>query len=943
MNLLWDYEHEKEKIRDSWCYSNCLAKSRVQRLYGSCNTLRRRVSDFFEIDDKLLKLQEPPRTMPHAKLNVLRVLQVWVFYDSLIECKPNAISGIVQGKIYDLSLGQKSPQITMQHLDQVLCRKRHPCEIVCPQRTEKSGSYRLLDGHDSKLEELQMRFLSYGAEKGLQVLTYDDNSGILFYVENRLWISSEFVSPRDYLQKVSDVVFIALESSTGRRRGVGERACGQWKIKKVFTSGQHPSGNIGFWRCSVAPSHASAPRKRLCGYLESHGDIRGLLFTLKPNTKKKLQRFTATTYGVAQAVSDLDLSDLLGAADVKCNAPMSHNSAQILRFQIVPNKSLAQGSLTPHGSSWERPLLPDCVPEGARLLSVNASSRRREHLVRLQSIVDENSTTEVLASHIDVYLDPAKTKLSNRWLRMNTDKAVFVNENCVPASALPVRGEQTLYCVASNTLEVRGGGLRVEGLTLLPPGRLFLLLARLSFGLFKTGNVLDNTLVAKCISWLQQEESHPLEEMKHSWTDLVNSAVLFHQDAVVLGEELVCSPDFARRLAELFDEVDGYKAPFWDIESNPFTRENLTNWKRIYAQSKMVRSDSALSTGAEFRSSGTISYEPSSKQEGVSVHGRQTKKRNERKSDQQILPDVPRRNGLGGGLSQPSKNVQKRISSPKPQEQSRDTRNPQPVHLEDAVRSTTSRKASHQSDLLARPSCNLNSGFAPECTYRYPPESRKNEDRELIQIVPHTSSVLQADTVLKLERFPASTLELCRRLFTTTLSPGQSVCVYEFPSTNILSLIVDQVRTTLGMSVRQPMNIEDDSEWLLFAVRTNDSRAFYYARFQNQGLCLIPTATRTAALPMWMKNEDSQRPLQVDEALDCVPPFFRDGIRKVMSIVSVKGKKGTKVPVLVFESIELALRMEAAFWLDRQFQDELHWYEMGNVPTMIQNLVNACK
>jgi hypothetical protein len=274
---------------------------------------------------------------------------------------------------------------------------------------------------------------------------------------------------------------------------------------------------------------------------------------------------------------------------------------QILVFRekdLPLSSSDRGGNLFPHHTfsepSWGRPVLRNCVPEGVRLLSVLASGRRREHLLRL---VDGPSGESGAERTIDVLIDPSKTKLLNRWKRMNSDLAVYVNENCVPATALPVDGKETLFCVASNILEVRGGGLRVEGLTLLPPGRSFLLLARLSFGLFKSENLDDGTLVDKCVLWLKQDGSLPEgdKQREASIRESVVRAVQYHKDSLVLGEELACFVPFAQRLVDLFNGVDGYDAPSWDILSNPFTKSNLQRWKHNYVESKMMRLDSLSS------------------------------------------------------------------------------------------------------------------------------------------------------------------------------------------------------------------------------------------------------------------------------------------------------------------------------------------------------------
>ena len=113
-------------------------------------------------------------------------------------------------------------------------------------------------------------------------------------------------------------------------------------------------------------------------------------------------------------------------------------------------------------SSWKRPLFAD-IPEGARLVSVLASGQRRGgHRLRFP---EEGSDDPELA--IDVFL-AKESRISDRWLRCDgTGKMAYVPEGAVPASA--TSAGYPLFACCANTLEVKGGTVRVEGMTLLPP------------------------------------------------------------------------------------------------------------------------------------------------------------------------------------------------------------------------------------------------------------------------------------------------------------------------------------------------------------------------------------------------------------------------------------------------------------------------------------------
>jgi len=64
----------------------------------------------------------------------------------------------------------------------------------------------------------------------------------------------------------------------------------------------------------------------------------------------------------------------------------------------------------------------------------------------------------------------------------------------------------------------------------------------------------------------------------------------------------------------------------------------------------------------------------------------------------------------------------------------------------------------------------------------------------------------------------------------------------------------------------------------------------------------------------------------VKDAKKCVPPKFRQFLAKETTI-HLDGEK--KIKAMLFESIDLALRMEAAFCLERLFGlKNKHWYDL---------------
>jgi len=95
------------------------------RLIGTRNNLISRVADFVKLDPGLLKVTDPPARMPHAKLTLLRILQVFCFSDTIIEYRPPANLKPSPDGSFRVSLRTLGQDIEESHLTNVLRSERH--------------------------------------------------------------------------------------------------------------------------------------------------------------------------------------------------------------------------------------------------------------------------------------------------------------------------------------------------------------------------------------------------------------------------------------------------------------------------------------------------------------------------------------------------------------------------------------------------------------------------------------------------------------------------------------------------------------------------------------------------------------------------------------------------------------------------------------------------
>ena len=171
----------------------------------------------------------------------------------------------------------------------------------------------------------------------------------------------------------------------------------------------------------------------------------------------------------------------------------------MLQFASLDLKSNTQpGKITQkvvlHGDTevddTVRPLVAQDAPRGLKLLSVLASERRRDNFIRLSSSVEENGVPHAKPSEIDINIPRALSINNGRWRMKTGGGMAFVPANSIPSSCMPLdeREDTVLFACCANTLELKGGSFRVEGLTLLPPGKIWVGLALLTFGIHpKTG------------------------------------------------------------------------------------------------------------------------------------------------------------------------------------------------------------------------------------------------------------------------------------------------------------------------------------------------------------------------------------------------------------------------------------------------------------------------
>lgn len=558
MNLLWAYDNVNQAKRKEWCWKNGVSYQRISRLSSTASNVLQRVSQFLGISGESLGLESPPSKMPQAKITLLRIIQTWVFHDTMIECKiKNEVPPDTQVKLLN-----SSDPIDETILNTVFLKKRHEYSLVDPKEIEHkvwcATSKDLYS--DEYLEQTEQRALSYATEKHFSLLWMFVGSTFSVY------FSRDVIAHHDWHTIVGSAeifssnpeVLIAKESTQGTKRGIQERPSGAW----LFTPGNEDETQ--WFRKYSSPSVASKKKtKALVAQLSSFVSAMSNVNALSIDARESQGPIVLVTRGShVRDISLQDLQDLTGAAGKIKSKSNKKSGKPVLSF---PSTSQIQN----HSKRNEmRDSILVNKPEAFRLFSVLASRRRSHHIEFELEVDDEVEEVSESDINVSIYPDPKETKLTFRWSRFNSDCRVFVDESSPVASAIPIGWSGSMFCCAANALETKGGALKAEGLTLLPLNNLFFLLSRILFGLV-SGNPDDEEFLRSGFLWVSKENARmePEDIMRR-----LRDAALFHR-TYNAGEQLVCLPKNVEAILKLFDGIEGCRTELWEsFPKDPFMR-----------------------------------------------------------------------------------------------------------------------------------------------------------------------------------------------------------------------------------------------------------------------------------------------------------------------------------------------------------------------------------
>eukprot|EP00934_Nitzschia_sp_Nitz4_P002355 Nitzschia sp. Nitz4//scaffold120_size68122//58196//63238//NITZ4_006055-RA/size68122-processed-gene-0.41-mRNA-1//1//CDS//3329534311//2355//frame0 len=597
MNALWDYEQARD--RHQFCTKFRFSHARMSQLNAARHNLRKRVAEFLEVHEEKLRLECPPVKMCQAKLTMLRTLCVWTFSDALIMCSRTTISNISNDGSCKIPIKNKTKGAVSEELfGKVLDPVRHPFSLS--QTVSQSGTVVMSSGFDFKgfIDRIKGRWLSYMCEKDIDLvyLSFQDFTFLFF---------SDTVSVPDEVLYGNKITMVHDPMKT--RQGIAERSCGMWSIKEDHNAKKSTNDVIerhfiqSFSRQKVEKIVKEINQWYFDGMVSYPMGCTATANNKKKNRKKKGKGmleansedivlsldFKVTAKG--GSISAIDVHDLWYSP----HATIDSTEAKVyLHFQGGPNapmdypKGKKDGMATldnGEGTTWTRPLCPDAV-EGARLLSVLTYGLRVGG-ARLRIPEEKGGSKDNPGPMTEVFLGFDRAQ---RWSRLDGGN-VIIGTDSVPVSAIST---SRLYATCANGLDLKGGAIKVEHITMLPPNPLYLVMALATFGKLSAlpgcshlvgldDDSVDEVMVDMMHSFVRTDiEKCDVELGPVDILGKMRRAVLFNQSSMNMGEHLVCNPKHVKDLLDLFSDIGDGPLGLWDtLEERCLSIPNLRKWR----------------------------------------------------------------------------------------------------------------------------------------------------------------------------------------------------------------------------------------------------------------------------------------------------------------------------------------------------------------------------
>ncbi|KAL7470822.1 hypothetical protein ACHAXS_011092 [Conticribra weissflogii] len=888
MNAIFEYDNLKTANgQNNWCYRNRLAIRRWQQIISVSRSLRKRVAEFFGINASHLRVHEPPKSMPNLKLTILRVLKVWVFSESVVECGPSKDLHLDNQNSIHLSVqGRNNERLTEEHLSQIL-DKNEPYYIKDFCDLSQRGAFRENPDLPCFLVEFENRLISYMSECGIDAAfcQYSDDkfSLILDKNSNSVNILSKINSFTD-LVKVTERYAVAF--SHIKRRGKGERKCGAWTI----LDRPDAKGNVSATKSFLFMSQTTdVDFDSLChqigSYFSSWDFAASIRFKFTAASKKS-QSFSVSLRGICKEITRVDMQDMIG-----------REISTLTTSVLTRNQSIVCSSAQ---SKQDSSTLIPCVPVNFRILSFLASAQKRDFMLRFPAKTGEETT-------VDFQMSRSEVNVLHRWKTLGTKNKVFVDDS---VAALAIHFNKSLYAVASNSLDLSGGKVRVEGLTLLPSSPLFLLLSFLTFGLPVGPTMSVDADISKLSKWMKKRDLLYNDDEEIWIQERIELARSFNLSCIDLRETLVSFPDKVAEFCQVFDSIEGTNLSLWDslIETS-MTEDNLSKWRCEHKISPEIQFENRFENDKQIKLSKVKAHDDIQKEGSTET----LNEKQEKTGTKKLLAE--------NEDSGENRDNWRYRSDSKLRQPENTIRSSDVGHVPDPVETLS-----------------IESGTIG---------SRLKTGVDVVRISKKGSKKLQLK-ISRLSTLPPDVESAKKGWFDFSDTMSDLSSNVKSPS-NVIALLHkmfgDQTDGNSESLKSKYHILLNKDNWNIDRVTTSKDKSFRYyrARFVNFSVPPIRSKGRGKLTPTWIKKE-WDFPNNIEDALLCLPPDF-EAPKRCLIVINCDHLSG-----VWFSSVQDAVQMESAMWLERRFcnnrrvprdktsKSPCHWYEQ-TIEQMVDTLV----
>lgn len=528
MNLLYDFDHSDKK--PSFCHKYSLSYERTRRLASTRNNLRQRVAAYLGINSASLVLKTPPKFMNKSKLLALYVLKVWLFHDGIVKL-PSKKSCEIVSNHYTIQL--KGDFIDEKHLDKILDKVRHQYSLVSYSLNQYNGSFIPVEV-DSKqatsiAAQFEERFLSFSITRHCNLIVSRTADNVNVYIQ-KTNIDMATVLLDECFEYGGTIE--CMERTSGKHKG-GDT--GVYKIQYMDDDAvDGTSENLVMVKhiFKTTLKRAKTTFKQIREKLRSNAyewGVNAILMDISNDSGGTVNIFSYGSIDIG--LSKADFVSIFRTPDVTFQKCSTSSHRQAIQFSMMTNSPVI-GATVVHNS-----------PEGARIIQGIAEGRRYKRTIILKKSKAQTNDTESEVEYCEVAVHGEK---HGNWVWTETGQTAVLEKMSIPATVSPQ--DTDIYACCANMLELQGGSMCAEGVSIIPGGKKIIELAKLCIGIGER--------VYNCVN--DDESSHELE-MHY---DAVERFYNFFIETVV-PDKLQFFPDGVTLLCEVFHSLDGLEMIPW--------------------------------------------------------------------------------------------------------------------------------------------------------------------------------------------------------------------------------------------------------------------------------------------------------------------------------------------------------------------------------------------